>query len=638
MTVPAPLLDDTTATLAPFVAAGVLDAAAVHVAATVTRATGESDPDVVLAAALAARAPTHGHVCVIPEQVAATIVVDTVDDRAPLDMLPWPDPVVWADGLAASPAVRAADQRDAGVLRPLVWDGRRLYLERYWRHEATVAADLLRRAASPGAVGAPPAEVARVLDRWFGARDPDAPDAPDAQRRAAEIALGHGLAVVAGGPGTGKTRTVARLLGAAHEVTAARHRPLDVALAAPTGKAAARMTEAVHEEIAATGVSGAVAAQLAAAEASTLHRLLGWVGGTEYRRDARHPLPHDLVVVDETSMASLPLMARLVAAVRPDATLVLVGDPHQLASVEAGAVLGEIVGPEPGAATAGIVRERIVVLERAHRFAPDSSIAALAGAIRVGDTDRALSLLRTGGDELRWVADDDTAGIAALEQTVCDHAAAVLADARAGNAAAGLERAAALKVLCATRHGLLGSYRWNDRVESSLAHAVPGAALYRRFYAGRPLIVTRNDYPHRLANGDVGLVVARENRTVAVFRDGAEVRELATSQLDEVETWWAMTIHKSQGSEFPEVIVTLPPEPSPILTRELLYTAVTRARERVTVVASEAALRTAITHPVARSSGLAARLHAAGERGVGHPIGMTTGERADGVMTLPGLG
>jgi exodeoxyribonuclease V alpha subunit len=449
------------------------------------------------------------------------------------------------------------------------------------------------------------------------------------------VALGGGLAVIAGGPGTGKTRTVARLLGAAHELTADRARPLDVALAAPTGKAAARMTEAVHHELAAIGATGGLADRLGATEAATLHRLLGWLGGTEYRHDARNQLPHDLVVVDETSMCSLPLMARLLAAVRPDASLVLVGDPHQLASVEAGAVLGEIAGPARGAT--GPVRDRVVVLEHGHRFAPDSTIAALADAVRGGDAEQAIALLRAGGDELAWVRDDDAAAIAALARTVGAHGAEVLADAGAGRAEEGLARAGALKVLCATRHGPLGSYRWNERIEALLAHEVPGAALFRRFYVGRPVIVTRNDYPHRLMNGDVGLVVARDDRTVAVFRDGAVVRELSPSQLDEVETWWAMTIHRSQGSEFPRVVVTLPPDPSPILTRELLYTAVTRAREHVTVVASEAALRAAITRPVARASGLGARLHPEPDGGApGRPLATSTTDHA--VMTLPGLG
>jgi exodeoxyribonuclease V alpha subunit len=602
LTASGPLLDDATATLRPFVDAGVFDAAAVHVAATVARATGETDPLVVLGAALAARAPTHGHVCAVPAHASETIVVDAAD-AAPVTALPWPDAPEWAARLAASAAVRAAGE-PAADLRPLVWDGTRLYLERYWRHETTVAEGLLRRARSAGPIDAPENETTAALDRWFGPADGTA---SDRQRDAAAVALSRALTVVAGGPGTGKTRTVARLLGAAHDLTATRPRPLDVALAAPTGKAAARMTAAVHEELAAAGATGTVAARLAETEASTLHRLLGWSGGTRYRHDARNPLPHDLVVVDETSMTSLPLTARLLAAVRPEAALVLVGDPHQLASVEAGAVLGEIVG-----APEAPLRERIVVLERRHRFAADSPIAALADAIRAGDAEQALARLRGDDDELRWIADDDTAAVDALQRTVGAHAAEVLAEAAAGRAGDGLDRAARLKVLCATRHGALGSHRWNDRVEALLAHLVPGAALYRRFYVGRPIIVTRNDYAHRLVNGDVGLVVARPERATVVFRDGTGIRELPTSQLDEIETWWAMTIHKSQGSEFDRVVITLPPAPSPVLTRELLYTAVTRAREQVTIVASEDALRAAIGRPVARASGLAARLHGDG--------------------------
>jgi exodeoxyribonuclease V alpha subunit len=329
------------------------------------------------------------------------------------------------------------------------------------------------------------------------------------------------------------------------------------------------------------GLPEDVAGALYDTGATTLHRLLGLRGSGKPRHDRFNPLPHDMVVVDETSMVSLPLMARLLDAVRPDATLVLVGDPFQLVSVEAGAVLGEIVGPAATEAAEGPLAADIVLLERVHRFGSDSAIAALADAIRTGDADRAVDLLRHDKtSELSWVDDDDDGGIDRLHREAAAAAVEVARAAYAGDAEAGLRLASDLKVLCATRLGPLGVYRWSDRIETLVAREMPEVGSGRRWYIGRPIIITSNDYLNRLFNGDIGLVVAGDNGPVATFPDPSGIRELAMSQLGDVETWWAMTIHKSQGSEFRRVIVTLPPPPSPILTRELLYTASLAPRSR----------------------------------------------------------
>lgn len=604
MTAPPPLLDPALSELAPFVDAGVLHAAEVHVAAAVARATGERRAEVLLGVALAARAPLFGHVCVVPAEVAATIVVDdqTVDARAPLA---WPDAARWHDALISSPAVREPDAPDGAWTVPLVFDGTRLYLDRYWRFERLVADVLLERAGARGEQRDATA-VGRVLDGLF---DADDPAAPDLQRAAAALALTRRLAVVAGGPGTGKTRTVARLLAAAYELAAAEGRRLDVALAAPTGKAAARLTEAVREEAAAAGTAPGVRAALSAVEASTLHRLLGGRPGGRFSHGARNPLPHDLVVVDETSMVSLPLMAHLLEAVRPDSSVVLVGDPFQLASVEAGAVLGEIVGTAARGGAPGPLARSVVMLDRVHRFGRGSAIAALADAIRHGDADHAVAILRDpGAPEVDWVDADVAGRVAEVEREVAQRALAAIQLARAGDVAAALELAGELKVLCATHHDRLGVARVTERVEAYAAQALPDAGIGRGWYVGRPVVVSANDYAHRLFNGDVGITVARPGRPAVVFPGPSGLRSFAASQLPAVSTWWATTIHKSQGSEFAKVVVTLPPPPSPVLTRELLYTAVTRAMQHVTLVASDASLRAAVARPVARASGLGARL------------------------------
>jgi exodeoxyribonuclease V alpha subunit len=590
MSPPQPLLGADTAVLGPFVAAGVLDAASVHVAATIARAAGGIHPEVLLAVALTARAPQHGHVCMVPADVARSVTVDeraagepTVDVPV-ADALAWPEVGGWIERIVTSPAVRSETASADGELTPLVWDGERLYLERYWRHEQSVARALADRTAGAvtGLFGPGP-DLDDLLDRHF------APDRDDAQRRAGALALTRRLAVIAGGPGTGKTRTVARLVTVARELADRSGRNVEIALTAPTGKAAARMSEAIAHET----------------EAITVHRLLGAMGGLRFRHDRRNPLPHDLVVVDEASMVSLPLMARLLEALRPHAGLVLVGDPDQLASIEAGAVLGEITG----AAHAEPVAGHVVTLDRVHRFDAGSDIAMLADAVRSGDADAVMAALHDGvAPAVRWVEPSDEVARAEVEAALAADAAQVVRAARAGEAHRAVDLLPASKVLTATRHGLLGAYRWRSRIEALVAELVPGADLTRRWYVGRPVLVTRNDPLNRLVNGDVGLVVAGERPQVLFPGPGGELRSFAPSQLADIETWWSMTIHKSQGSEFERVVISLPEPPSPVLSRELLYTAVTRAEQQVTIVASEASIREAVEHRVARASGLGARL------------------------------
>jgi len=342
-----------------------------------------------------------------------------------------------------------------------------------------------------------------------------------------------------------------------------------------------------------------------------VHRLLGVrPGGVRFRHDASDPLTADVVVVDEVSMVSLPLMARLLDAVRPDARVVLVGDPHQLASVEAGAVLGDLVGTG-GRPTPVAVRGNIVVLDRVHRFGEGSAIASLAAAINGGDADAVVDLLRHGragtDGAVRWITPDDADARAGTMADLVAHAATLVDLARDGDAAGALDAVGRLKVLCATRRGPDGAEAWNRSVEADLRRR---GRMRTRWSAGRPVMVTANDYLNGVFNGDVGVVVRPPGarRAQVAFGEPAAPRLLDPALLDRVETQWAMTIHKSQGSEFDHVVVTLPPPPSPVLTRELLYTAVTRARQGVTVVASEDAVRAAVARPVTRSSGLADRL------------------------------
>ncbi len=411
-----------------------------------------------------------------------------------------------------------------------------------------------------------------------------------------------------------------------------------VALAAPTGKAAARLEEAVHEEAAKLSIDAGVKGTLLDLRASTLHRLLGWRpdSTSRFRHNRRRRLPHDVVIVDETSMVSLSLMARLVEAVRPDARLVLVGDPGQLASIEAGAVLGDIVGPAtqrlrmtraarekleeatgtvnaadpPAGVTLG---DGIVVLTRVRRFG--EGIAKVAEAIRRGDADEVMEVLRDPPEDVRWVDADpgDRASEAALAVVRAGAVAAgrtVIEAARAGDAEVALAALGRYRILCAHRRGPHGVSMWTARVESWLAAEIPGFEANIPWYAGRPLLVMENDYDLGLYNGDTGVVVQQEDRIVAAFERSGEILEYSPTRLTAVATAYAMTIHKSQGSQFDTASVILPPPDSRILTRELLYTAATRARKRLVLAGSEESLRAAVGRPIARASGLRRRLWA----------------------------
>jgi len=618
---------------------GVLTAADVHVALRLAGLGDEVDESVLLAAALAVRAPRLGHVYVDLATIRDTAAVES-DEPVDLSSLPWPGASGWTDRVAASELVSVGDVPDGDApSRPLRLVGSWLYLDRYWREERCVAADLLAFSDGPAADVHMPA-LREGLARLFAGQ------ADSRQCLAAATAVLRRLTVVAGGPGTGKTTTVARIVALLTEQAAAAGAatPL-VALAAPTGKAAARLEEAVHEEAADLDVADPIRKHLLALQASTLHRLLGWRPGSHsrFRHQRGQRLPHDVVIVDETSMVSLSLMARLVEAVRPDARLILVGDPGQLASIEAGAVLGDIVGPASDAlqisnaarsllseatghdvaaenpATGATTGDGIVVLDRVHRYG--GAIARLAEAIRRGDADAVLEVLRDAPEGVTWLDADvsDPGSVDALAP-VRDHAIlaarAVTKAARAGDAKDALEALGSFRLLCAHRRGPEGVATWTDRIEGWLSDEINDLLLDERWYVGRPLLVNENDYELRLYNGDTGVVVqATSDRVAAAFERGGEIVEFSPSRLGAVETVYAMTIHKSQGSQFETAAVLLPAPTSRILTRELLYTAATRARQRLILAGTEEAIRAAVGRPISRASGLRTRLWSTGHRG-----------------------
>jgi exodeoxyribonuclease V alpha subunit len=610
--------------------AGVLAAADMHVALRLAALGGEADETVALAAALAVRGPRLGHVHVDLATIRDTATVDA-DEPVDLSTLPWPSAAAWIERVSASKLVTSGEE-NVGASRPFRLVGTWLYLDRYWREERQVAADL-RALSSAQPAGVRVDVLADGLARLF-------PGQTDSRQcLAVASAVLRRLAVVAGGPGTGKTTAVARIVALLAEQAAATGAPAPlVALAAPTGKAAARLVEAVHEEATELPVADAIRAQLLALQASTLHRLLGWRpdSHSRFRHHRGQRLPHDVVIVDETSMVSLSLMAKLIEAIRPDARLILVGDPGQLASIEAGAVLGDIVGPATDQLSIGAraqslltqatghevsgadtppdasVADGIVVLDRIHRFG--GGIAQLAEAIRRGDADTVLEVLADAPEGVTWIpvdVADPTAqnALMPVRDRAVAAASAVTRAARAGAARDAIEALSAFRILCAHRRGPQGVATWTARIEGWLASEPGELAMDGRWYPGRPLLVTENDYELRLFNGDTGVVVqTTPDRLSATFERRGEILEFSPTRLSAVDTVYAMTIHKSQGSQFDTAAVLLPAPTSRILTRELLYTATTRARRLLIMAGTEESIRTAVGRPVAGASGLRWRL------------------------------
>ncbi|WP_052101570.1 exodeoxyribonuclease V subunit alpha [Novilysobacter arseniciresistens] len=581
-------------------------------------------PELVLAgAALASLAVSQGHAGFDPAR-PRQLVADGID---------WPAPDDWTAALSASDWVATGGDGRADN-RPLVFEGGLLYLRRYREYEQRLATRLHALAARrPAAVDE--AALAPVFDALFpaGGSDP-------LQARAASMALRRALLLVTGGPGTGKTTTIARMLVLLVAQASLADAPAPrIALAAPTGRAAERMAgslQAAAARLAATAGIDPAWLDALPRSAGTLHRLLGTIPGSpRFRHDADHPLPFDVVVVDEASMVDLPLMCKLAEAVPDGARLVLLGDPDQLPSVEAGDVLAAICqaagtddGCAAGEASAATPATAVgatgdlfehgaidggsrpkpplhghrVHLLRGYRQSAGFGLAPLAAAVRDGDAHRALALLR-GGTLAGVHFHEDAADPLAVATGLLPHWRA-LAD--AADPAAALAAAAGVRLLTALRGGPQGTGPLNARIEEALAG--PRPPLH---FPGRLLLVDENSHRHRLFNGDVGICLRDDDGTLlAWFADGAGgVRAFHPSALPRHQSAFAMTVHKAQGSEFDTVWLQLPRnEGSRVLSRELVYTALTRARRELHLCAGAEVLRGALGRHVERVSGLHRRL------------------------------
>lgn len=604
-------------------ASGIFSDIDIHFARFIERLSAREDPSVFLAAALVSRATGNGDICLNLEAEAETIVFEKPDRS---DRLICPPLDRWQEKLLASPAVG----RPGGV-RPLILDKQnRLYLYRYWEYEKKLS-DSIRHRAAGELQDFNSRELTRNLQMLFPTRE-----SPriDWQKVAAAVAALKRFSVITGGPGSGKTFTIARILALLSQCI-----PWDKLrfyLVAPTGKAAAKLGESISEAKRFLNCSDRIKNAIPH-EAYTIHRLLKPLGGTPYfRRNAENLLAADVVVVDEASMVDLALMSKLFQAVPPDARLLLVGDKDQLASVEAGSVLGDICNRQVNHGFSRGIRSKIeqltgfkltdsvqtsrnesslqdciTVLQEGYRFAAESGIGGLSRAVNGGDDKAALAYLTDPAEKtIAWHPHPSGAHLMhAIGREIVDGYRKYLT---LTEPVLAIEEFARFKILCALKIGPSGAIAINRLAEEVLSRE--GLISFERretpsWYRGRPVLITKNDYNLGLFNGDIGLTLpdpeAPDGGLYVYFPDGSGgVKKFPPHRLAEHETVYAMTVHKSQGSEFDHIILLLPEKDYPLLTRELIYTALTRARKTVSIRGAEPVLKAAITRKIERTSGL----------------------------------
>jgi len=589
----------------------------IHFAKLMTGLSGQEVSEMFLAAALVSHATSEGHICLNLSDFAGKPL--SVGEMT-LDSFFCPKLSGWLDTLKVSSVIGKP-----GEFKPLILDDcSRLYLYRYWDYENSLA-NALRARASAESKDIDLPLLKDGLTRLF----PQTQEGPiDRQELAALVCVLKRFCVISGGPGTGKTSLTAKIIALILEQY--KGREMRIFLAAPTGKAAARLQEAIRKSKETLPAEDHFKKGIPV-EASTIHRLLGAIPNSPYfRHDSENPLPTDMVVVDEASMVDLALMSKLLQAIPSDGRVILLGDQNQLASVEAGAMLGDICdtgtahgfserfanrtceitgnsvdtlpanGGRPG------IQDCIVELQKSFRFGPNSGINAVGRAVNEGDGDLAIRLLKSGTyEDIRWKAlPEATALPEKLRKTVIRGYKPYL---EAGDPVEAFNLLEQFRLLCALRQGPYGVVALNHLVEKLLREEKlinPDSPWYQ----GRPVMITKNDYNLGLFNGDIGIILpdpptSHHLRAFFLSTEGA-LRTFSPIRLPEHESVYAMTVHKSQGSEFDSVLLLLPDRPSPVLTRELFYTGITRARREVEIWGRKGVFLEGVSRRIERSSGL----------------------------------
>ncbi|MEY2492970.1 MAG: exodeoxyribonuclease alpha subunit [Verrucomicrobiota bacterium] len=568
-----------------------------HFATLLQRIAPNPSPELEIAAQLVSRFQADGHICLpLPEITPEALVAAGISR-------PLPARTTWIKKLRESGVVGKS-----GEFKPLILnEAARLYLQRYWTYEFNVAQNISNRLRAKPLVEQ--SSLKQELAKLFVQES-------KLQKLAAVVAATSNLCLISGAPGTGKTHSIVMICG----LLLALSPEMEIALAAPTGKAAARLKEALI--LAKVKLPEEIAARLPS-DASTIQRLLGVLGDSgKFRHHGEHPLRADVVIIDEASMIDLALLSKLLEAVRPEARVILVGDKDQLASVEAGSAFRDMCTPGfavgisdsqarsfekcIGEKLNGVmsrqapIQDAVVELRENFRFGTGSGIGELSQAVNQGDAARASAILKSG--EVKWRPTPSAKTFEReLRNRVFQRFEKLCAQTDPREA---LGRLNEFVVLCALRRGPFGAETVNALVERMLFEAGKKDTT-NKYFSGQPVMIVRNDYNIGLFNGDIGIVLPdAEGWRVFFPGEDGELRSFSPARLPEHETAFALTVHKSQGSEFREVLIILPQEDTPLLTRELIYTAVTRARRDVEVWAGEALLNQAIGRKVRRNSGL----------------------------------